>query len=577
MDTSKYLDIRIAPRAIFDSLPTRASHVRWQIPQPDGSWKPMTWTEFAAEIREIACFLRGRGLAAGDRVSIFAANRVEWMSAAMAIQAAAGVMVPVYPSTTTEGVGYVIDHSDSRVVFVDGKALVARLFESGATKNLDAIVVLDDGLDALAVLRELRAAGKDVPSDEATAKQLVRWSAARELGRAIDQKDSAAFERVMMGVSLEQPGVMLYTSGTSGLPKGVPLTHNNVGENGKDWLEVLGPLLDEGMTDVLWLPMSHIFGFGEACIGNTLGWTTYLSDPASVLTRIKEVKPSVFMSVPSVWEKLAMSAVGEPTVERKKQKLAEVTGGNFHFCLSGGAGLKREVKELFHEVGLLIIEGYGLTESSPTLTMNRPDSFRFDSVGKPFPSVTLKLAEDGEILAKGPNVFKGYHKDPQASADAFDEEGWLKTGDVGRFTEDGFLQIVDRKKDILVTAGGKNVPPANIEQRFADDPFIAHVVVYGDSKKYLTAGVWLNDVVVDAELRSRGATDAARDEARAKLVQERVDRVNAALASYESIKKFAIMGTPLTVEGGLLTPTLKIKRKKIYETFRDDFEALYGA
>jgi long-chain acyl-CoA synthetase len=232
------------------------------------------------------------------------------------------------------------------------------------------------------------------------------------------------------------------------------------------------------------------------------------------------------------------------------------------------------VKELFHDAGLLIVEGYGLTECSPTLTMNRPDSFRFDSVGKPFPSVQLRLAEDGEILAKGPNVFSGYHKDPKATQECFTEDGWLKTGDVGRWTDDGFLQIVDRKKDILVTAGGKNVAPANIEVRFRDDALIDHVVVYGDGEKFLVAGVWPNAAAVAEALGKQGT--AGDPEAVKALLWKRIERVNAELASYESIKKIVVMDEPLTVEGGLLTPTLKVKRKAVNERYGKVFSALYG-
>jgi long-chain acyl-CoA synthetase len=275
------------------------------------------------------------------------------------------------------------------------------------------------------------------------------------------------------------------------------------------------------------------------------------------------------MSVPSLWEKLAIAAKDD--VER----LREVTGGRMRFCLSGGAGLKREVKELFHRAGILVIEGYGLTECSPTLTMNRPDAFRFDSVGKPFPSVELRLAEDGEILARGPSVFSGYHKDPAATRDAFTDDGWFKTGDIGRFTDDGFLQIVDRKKDILVTAGGKNVAPANIELRFKDDPFIEHVVVYGDGKRYLVAGVWPSARAVEAHLEKSGVAEGAREEALRALLARRVELANAELASFETIKRFAVVSEPLTVEAGFLTPTLKVKRKKVYEHFAPVFEALY--
>ena len=225
-------------------------------------------------------------------------------------------------------------------------------------------------------------------------------------------------------------------------------------------------------------------------------------------------------------------------------------------------------------MGVLLIEGYGLTEASPTLTMNQPGAFRFDSVGKPFPSVQLRLAEDGEILAKGESIFAGYHKDPAATREAFTEDGWLKTGDVGVFTEDGFLRIVDRKKDILVTAGGKNIPPANIEQRFADDPLFQHVVVYGDGKKYLVAGVWLSAPAADAAL---SGTTGDRGAALHALVEARIAAVNAHLASYETIKRFAILEPPLSVEGGHLTPTLKVKRKAVYATFGAQLDALYDA
>jgi len=279
------------------------------------------------------------------------------------------------------------------------------------------------------------------------------------------------------------------------------------------------------------------------------------------------------MSVPAYWEKLAMAAMHEETLERRREKLLRVTGGKMKFCLSGGAGLKREVKELFYECGILITEGYGLTESSPTLTLNRMDAFRFDSVGKPLPSVQIKLAEDGEILAKGANVFSGYHKDPAATKEVFTDDGWLKTGDVGRFTDDGFLQIIDRKKDILVTSGGKNVPPANIEIRFADEQLISHVVVYGDGHSFLVAGIWINPPMVDAQLSD--IAPEARPGALQALVQKRIDHVNAQLASYETIKKFRIMDRPLTVEGGLLTSTLKVRRKAVYHAFKEEFEGLY--
>ncbi|MEO7097071.1 MAG: AMP-dependent synthetase/ligase, partial [Polyangiales bacterium] len=563
-DVTRFLELKIAPRAVFDHLDERRSRVRFMVPKKVSEGEPSDWTAvtfgaFARTIRHCALFLSAHGVGNGDRAAIYAGNSVEWIASALAIQAAGGAMVPVYPSSTAEQAAYVIAHSDAKVIFVDGAPLLARLMERWAELGAPRVVLLDDALDPARVHSKLQKEGVAVPSFSAIEPRIVSFSRALSIGAAHDREDPQGFERTMHGVSLEQTAVMLYTSGTTGNPKGVPLTHRNVAVNGRDWLTCNAPLLQEGAVDLLWLPMSHIFGFGEACLGNTLGWTSYLTDPKSVLTMLPEVRPHVFMSVPSVWEKLAMAASdADPAVRRSR--LAAVTGGNLAFCLSGGAGLKREVKELFHGCGLLIIEGYGLTETSPTLTLNRPDAFRFDSVGKPLPSVELMLAEDGEILARGPSVFSGYHKDPAATAQAFTDDGWLKTGDVGRFTDDGFLQIIDRKKDILVTAGGKNVPPVNIEQRFADDPFIAHLVVYGDGKRYLVAGVWLNDATVDAHLDAHGAVASeARDAARRALVQQRIDKVNAELASYETIKTFAVMKPALTVDGGLLTPTLKVR------------------
>lgn len=577
MDITPLLELKPAPRVVFDELPKRKSRPRFMLQNPDGDWRVVTWAAYAKGIRQAALFLASSGLQPGDRAAIFAPNSVEWITAAMAIEAVGGVMVPVYPANTTPQAAYVVKHSDTKVIFVDTPALLQRIFEAwGEYENVTRIVTLSaQPLEPGPIIEAMRAKGLAVPPVAEVERKMVSWSRAQALGAARDAEAPQEFERLLSSVSMDQVAQMLYTSGTSGNPKGVPLTHRNVGVNGQDWLRCNAPLLAEKDVDLLWLPMSHIFGFGEACLGNALGWTTYLCEPAKVMNLLPEVRPSVFMSVPAVWEKLAMSAMHETEPAKRTAALAAVTGGEFRFCLSGGAGLKREVKEFFHAAGLLIIEGYGLTETSPTLTLNRPDAFRFDSVGKVLPSVQLKLAEDGEIMAKGPTVFGGYHKDAAATAEAFTEDGWLKTGDVGRFTDDGFLQIIDRKKDILVTAGGKNVPPANIEIRFRDDPFVATVVVYGDAKRYLVAAVWLHEQAVNAHLEKSGVAVGARDEARKALVQTRIDEVNSQLASYETIKKFVIIDTPLTVDSGLITSTLKVRRKEVTKQFGSRLEALY--
>lgn len=512
IDITAFQMIKAAPQVVFDlcSSSGMAERPRFMVPNDTGGFAPVTWGAFGAMIRGAAQTLIERGFRPGERAMVFGDNAVEWAAAALGIQAAGGVMVPVYPATTREQLAYLVSKSDARFIFVDGK---------GASV----------------------ADGMGVP--------LIDWTA------GLPEATSVALPEI----DLEQPGLMLFTSGTSGPPKGVPLTHHAVGANARDWLTCFAPAVTEGDTDLLWLPMSHIYGFGEMCLGNTLGWTTWLSSPKRVMDDMPRVRPHVFMSVPSVWEKLGRAA--------EEGRLEAQTGGRIRFCLSGGAGLKVAVKERLQAHGLTVYEGYGLTEASPTLTLNRPGAVRFDTVGKPLPSVDLRLAADGEIEARGPNIFQGYHGNPQATAEAFTADGWLKTGDIGRFTDDGFLQIVDRKKDILVTRGGKNIAPANIERRFGDAALIDHLVVYGDGHKYLVAGVWPNAAAM-AALADEGTPE--------QLVARAVERVNAGLMRVQTIKKFKIFDAPLTVESGLLTATLKVKRKAVYAAFGAQLEGLYG-
>lgn len=510
MDVSHLLQIAPAPRAVLDKLPTHRHRNRFHVRAADGSWTPVTWGQFAAQLRGVARWLVEHDVEPGDRIAIFGSNSVAWAAAALGIQTAGAVFVPIYPASTPDQVSYIVEHSEAKFVFVD------------------------------AALRHKLKVGNAVAMDSSEfAEASTRDAAAPNL---VDARLGA--------LDLDQPAEMLYTSGTSGNPKGVPLTHRNVGANGRDWLECNAALLAEGDRDLLWLPLSHIFGWGELSAGNILGWETYLATPQNVLDLLPGVAPQVFMSVPAYWEKVARAI--------SVSGLEQVTGGRLRFCLSGGAGLKVEIKQQLHAAGLLVIEGYGLTETSPTLTLNRPEAFRFDTVGKVLPSVEVRLDDDGEILARGPNVFTGYFKDPEATAGAFTDDGWFRTGDVGRFTDDGFLQIIDRKKDILVTAGGKNVPPANIEARFVDDPVIERVVVYGDARAYLVAAVWVRPEAAQADVAAR------------------IEAINAELARHETIKRHFIAELPLTVEDGLLTSSLKLRRKAVYERLRDRFENMYA-
>jgi long-chain acyl-CoA synthetase len=541
MDPTPFLTVKPAPYAVLERAALHPDRVRFKV-RAAPRWHAVTWGRFAQELRAVARWLIDRDFAPGDAAAVFAANSVEWAAAALGIQAAGGVLVPVYPASTPDQAAYVLAHADVRVVF------------AGAAERTK-LAAVGDRLPAL----------RAVVAIEPDATEGVTW---RDVlaAAAHDRASPAIVDDRLAAVTLEQVGFLLYTSGTSGPPKGVPLTHMNTGISGVDWMKNNAPLIEDGDRDLLWLPMSHIFGYGELCLGNTCGWESWMVQPAEVLEVMREVAPHAFMSVPAYWEKLSRAVAERSEVsaagrEGLRTAFAEVTGGQLRFGLSGGAGLKIGIKELLRDAGLVVIEGYGLTETSPTLTINRPGDYRFDSVGKPLPHVELQLAEDGEILARGPNVFAGYHKDPVATATAFTADGWFRTGDIGRWTDDGFLQIVDRKKDILVTAGGKNVPPANIESRFAGDPVIERVVVYGDARPYLVAAVWTVPGVPAAD--------------RAAQVQARIDAVNASLAKFETIKKYWIADAPLSVEDGTLTTSLKLKRKAVYERWRDRFEALY--
>lgn len=541
MDVSPYTRIQPAPFAVLDKLPAMADIPRFHVRRGD-DWTSVTWGQFGEQIRAVAAWLIERGVGPGDRCAVYSPNTVAWAAAALGIQAAGAVMVPVYPATTPEQLEYILAHAEVRVLFVGGAQPRRNVAESrGRLGSLAAVAAVDD---------------------ETTGEPMA-WADLVRSGRELDRASSAVDDR-LAAIDLDSPGILLYTSGTSGNPKGVPLTHRNVGANGADWLRSNARVLEQGYRDLLWLPMSHIFGFGEMCFGNLLGWESWLATPADALELLPEVQPHVFMSVPAYWEKLARMALADAGTEgdARRSAIARLTGGQLRFCLSGGAGLQLDIKELFRDAGVLIIEGYGLTETSPTLTINRPDDYRFDTVGKPLPSVELRLDDDGEILARGPNVFSGYHNDAAATLAAFTEDGWFRTGDIGRFTEEGFLQIIDRKKDILVTAGGKNVPPANIEVRFADDPVIERCVVYGDARPYLVAAVWVHPQISAGERDDR--------------VRERVVQVNQGLARFETIKKWWIADEPLSVEAGTLTASLKLRRKAVYERYRGRFEELYA-
>jgi len=551
-ETKIMSNIRHQSLDLFEGAQKWAEKPRFFLPQPDGSYQPVSWQQYAQDVRALGGFL-SQDVASEAKVAMLGQTSYAWIVAYCATQSISGVVVPIYPASKGDMISYFLQHSEASVLLCDASFLpVLAEIDLGDVK---AVLLLDS----------------PTPASQNLKVPVTGFAEALAAGQDLQ----AEFESAYAGLDANDLATIIYTSGTTGLPKGVMLTHKNLQASAQDWISLNGPHIPQHAVDLHWLPLAHAFGIGAIMLGNRLGWQSYFADPRDVLDKMQSVKPHTFLSVPAYWEKLYLKI---QAAGADQAAYDAVTGGRLSFGLSGGAGLKKEIKEGFHKLGLLIIEGYGLTECSPTLTMNRRERFNFDSVGVPYPSVEVKLAEDGEILAKGPNIFAGYYKNEAATQEAFDAEGWFKTGDVGRWTDDGFLQIIDRKKEILVTSGGKNVPPQNIERRFQDNPYIQHLIVFGDGQKYLTAMVTLEEGAVRQHLGDADSpwAELLQTEAVQSLVDAQIQAVNQELASFESLKKVWINPQPLTVEDNLLTASLKPRRKAIYERYGAELEKLYA-
>jgi len=589
-------------RMFWNRVEKSAPRPAQQLKQPKG-WKTLTWREVGEAVREIASGLIALGRRPGEAIAILSTSRAEWVQADFAIFSVGGMTIPIYPSYPPDLIQYIVNDAGVKTLLVEDPTQLAKVLEvEAAMPGLEQIVIIH-GYE-----------GRE-PSP-----RIFTWEALRRLGR--DQADALKTELAsrVEGIKTDDVATIVYTSGTTGPPKGVVQSHGNHLSALESAAQTNS--IAEGEVHLLFLPLAHSFARLESFIGVHRGLCTAFAESIDKLREnLPETRPHFICSVPRVFEKVYAGAMaraegGSPAkrkifhwalgvgkeVSRLKQakrpvpgalafkyrlaeklvfsKMQAALGGRLRFAVSGGAPLSREIAEFFHAAGILILEGYGLTETCPVLTNNREDDYKFGSVGKPLPRVEVKIAADGEILGRGGNIAQGYFKKPEATREVFLDDGWFATGDIGRFDEDGFLFITDRKKDLIVTAGGMNIAPQNIENLLKGDPFISQVMVHGDRRPYPVALITLNPEELAKFAREQGimASDPSVLVTHPKIVervQRTVDHKNSELQSYAKIKKFAILPEDFTVENGALTPTLKVKRKVIGERHQAILDALY--
>ncbi len=580
-----------------------------QMVKVGGGWQEVSWGELGDEVRDLALGLVALGRQRGDAVGLLSQSRAEWVRADFAIFSAGGVTIPIYPSYPADGVAYIVNDSGARTLFVEDTTQLSKALE--AAKDMP-------GLESIVLIHgEMHRPG--IPA-RAKKLRLLDWNGLRAEGRIWRTDHGRALPERLAAVAPGDVATIVYTSGTTGHPKGVVQTHANHLAALRAAAEVTE--VRAGDVHLLFLPLAHSFARFESFIGVHEGLVTAFAESLEKLSEnLKEVRPHFICSVPRVFEKVyakVLSGVeGGPALKKKIfywalgvgreasvharegralplalaaqhavaqklvfSKLHQALGGRLRFCFSGGAPLAREIAEFFHAVGILILEGYGLTETCPILTANRVRRYKFGTVGLAFPGVEIRIAEDGEIVARGGNIAKGYYRRPEETGEVFKADGWFHTGDIGEVDAEGFLRITDRKKDLIKTAGGSYVAPQHIENLLKGDPFVSQAMVYGDRRPYPIALITLNPDELSKFARNAGLGDKplaelARNPAVIERIRRTVDQVNEKLASYARLKRFAVLPADFTPESGELTPTLKVKRKVVSANYADLIESLY--
>lgn len=566
----------------------------------DKKFTGIKFTEFRESIRNFANGLASLGIKRGDMVGIVAENRPEWSYSDLAILSIGAVDVPMYPSSTASTIEYILNDSGCKAVVVSNKLQLSKVQKiKDNVKSLKYIIIMNetDAGDGILSMNEVMEEGKDF---------------ARSNPNFLDEEISKA--------KPEDLCTLIYTSGTTGEPKGVMLTNNNFVTN----IRAAKQCISIGETDIFlsFLPLSHSFermaGYYTALSSG--GMICYAESIDTVAENMLEIKPTIMTSVPRLFERIHAKVMknvdssppkkqkifywaietGKKYQESKKKKklspflaakykLADIlvfkkikarTGGRLRFFVSGGAALPQNIGEFFDALGIIIIEGYGLTESSPVITCNRLDDYKFGTVGKPIPGVEVKIAGDGEIFARGPNIMKGYYNNKKATEETIDKDGWLHTGDIGEFDKQGFIRITDRKKHLFKTSGGKYIAPQPLEDIFTRSKFIDQFVLIGDNKTYLSALITPDFEALKEYADSHNIPYSKVDELTKspeiyQIIEKDIATLQRNLANYERIRKFIILEKPFSIEGGELTPTLKVKRKLVEERYADLINGMY--
>ncbi|MCX7679946.1 MAG: long-chain fatty acid--CoA ligase [Spirochaetes bacterium] len=567
----------------------------------EGKYQSMSYAELGRVLAGLAEWLAMQGLGKGDRAAILSENSLYWALADLSIISVGAISVAIYPTLTPRDVHYILENSESKIVFVQNPEQY---------KKVQTYPNFETQIRACVVMEELV-----IEKDQIAAS--VYWM------KNIIQKEASigTWKARIEAIAADDPICIIYTSGTTGPPKGAVLTHGNIAfVNGaiKQMIGDLNPIRE----NLSFLPLSHalerIAGlFFSLNFGKTVAFAESLT---TIVDNMKEIRPTHAVAVPRVFEKIyerITTQVNKQGGIKKKifwwsvkigkkmsrvlsqgktpnalvrllykmayrlvfAKLNEAVGGNLKYFISGGAPLAKSIAEFFHAAGILVLEGWGATELSAPATWNCPSAYKFGSVGKALPGVEIRVAEDGELLVRGPNVFREYWKREEATREAKDSEGWYHTGDIGFIDAEGWVYITDRKKELMIKATGKDVSPANIENIMKSSPYISNIMVYGDRRKYIVGLVNLEKENVISYLKDKGIEVQNKNLHEIpevwELVEKEIERLNGELARFEQIKKFAIVPEDFSVENDMLTPTMKLKRRNIIARYKDIIDSLY--